>query len=217
MTASGSAHPPPNAAPDPKGGRTRGRAGTSARLTLAVAALAVAGTLATAAIRGTSESTPAAIQLGQVPPAAVPTDRAGLHLVEPRSVDLLTGSVAANTSAGGNAPGSTALESERPSPTRASDSTVPGPNAGVPSTGRGPNGSAPSMPTPAGVTAPTLPVPTTATLPAPVVVPPATPPRATLPGITVPMLPVPTTVPTNVTLPKLPRIPFVDLSGPGSG
>ena len=231
MTRSGMDHPSPVAVGTPKGVRVASRTGNRTRIVLAIVVLAVAGTLSSAAIRGRSESTPGAIQLGQVPAAAVPTNRAGLHLIGPRSVDLLTRSGAASDTASG----STALGSGSKPTEHASATTITGPDssvAGQPggpttgttsdttATGNGSNDSIPTQPTLPGVTVPTLSSPSPQSLPPgtvpPVTLPPvtspATVPQATLPGVTVSKLPVPTTS----TLPTLPLLSGFDFGGLGS-
>ena len=219
MTRTGSAHPSSGSGGAPDGDHDASRAGTRARLALAVAALAVAGTLASAAIRGTSESTPGAIQLGRVPAAAVPPVREGLHLVRSRPVELLDPAGTASATTSGS------FDGRSTSRARGATATVPGPDSSVggtttgstsapPATSVGSSGSAPTTPTLPGVTVPKASSPPT-TLVSPgtvptVTLPPATIPQTTLPSVTAPTLPVPTTV-------ALPQLPFLDSSGPGSG
>lgn len=184
---------------------------------MAITALAVAAALANTAIRGSWEPLPGAIELGRVPVAAVPTDRAGLHLVGSRSIDLLTPSLA---------------DSSNARRTRTSDSTGPGRTAAVdgrpgatttdsmprtPSNHGESNDSDPTAPTLPRVTLPELTTPPVTLLPPEtspkVTAPPITLPQATLPSVT---LPAPS-VPTTLTLPELPQLPILDLGGPGSG
>lgn len=231
MTRSGLAHTSPGTVRVPMRFRSAGRSGTHARLALAVAALVVAGMLTGAAVRGTSGATPGAIQLGQVPAAAVPTRHAGLHLVGSRSVDFLShpGNTAGDTTRSGTTSGitsgSTALDDTSTLPTRASSSTVLGSNSGAPgrpggtttgsrsdkpSTGTGPDGSLPLTPTLPGATLPELQSPP-ATLPhqgtvPPVGFPPVTSPPLMLPPATVPQATLP-----GVAVPRLPVPPTVTL------
>jgi hypothetical protein len=130
-----------------------------------VAVLVVAGMLASGAIRVASESIPGAIELGQVPAAAVPADRAGLHLVGSRKVDLLTSSALADE----GAPGSVAPDRGDVPPSGESATTISGAEPGGSSGTTAPQGgsgeSTPSTPTLPGITVPSLPVSPTVTLP----------------------------------------------------
>lgn len=210
MPRSGSAQPSTDVATPPKDARRAGRSATRARLVVTVAVLVVAGTLASGAIRVTSESIPGAIQLGQVPAAAIPADRAGLHLVGSRRVDVLTGSALADGSASSSTPPD---RGDAPA-NRASATTGPGAGPGGSSGATSPRGgsgeSTPSTPALPGITLPGLSNPPATTLPGASVpsvsLPPVTVPTTTLPGVTVPSLGVPTTV-------TLPKIPLLDFTG----
>ena len=196
MSRSGSVNPTTDASSTSNGSRRTGRSATRVRLVVAAAVLAAAWMLASGAIRVASESVPDAIQLGKVPAGAVPTDRAGLHLVGPRKLELVTRS----RSARGVAP---ATSDGRSSVGGAPITTIPGSDSG-PTPPR--NGSGPTT-----TTTPTLPGisnPPATTLPGgipSVTLPPVTTTPTTLPKITVP----PLTVPIIVTIPKLPLLDLI--------